>query len=516
MLALIRHGWLVAGRGKRLHLAWLLLTALSMASAICNPEVAHAQRSRSSLEQARTRMEQGQAYFLQGRFGESAAEFEAAFQIQPFAAFLYNAGLAYENAGELGRAAEFYVRFASAETNEAQRTEVQTRIEGLRARIEARRLELESQRQQREQQIAAGETPPPIESEDPEAISAPPSAAAVQELLSLVAVETEPAGATVTVTFGGNVVATGPSPLTQTLDPGSYRILIEHPDYNRFEHDFEVQPGVLNRFFLNLSQGEFLGYLRVTSTPPGAHVYIDDREQGSRGQTPFETPIQAGPHHMWIERAGYAQQERDFEIVVAEQVDLAVPLERVNYGRIRVVGNVRGALVYVDDEQVGAVPWEGQVAAGERHIRVRANDMKDWTGIVDVARGQLRPIRVRLRPAMGRSAAVLSGVFGALFLGGAIAANVISNDLYSQLEREREAGTLQLHDDRITQGFALSIGTYAGYGVAGLLGALSLFYAIYDDKPDSEANVLVPRDWAVLPTFSPTGDSFGLSVMGSF
>lgn len=510
MFALVGHGW----SGRRLGLALCIFAALTVA--VGDHSVAHAQRSRSSLEQARTRMEQGQAYFLQGRFGESAAEFEAAFQIQPFPAFLYNAGLAYENAGELGRAAEFYVRFIGAETNEAQRAEVQTRIDGLRVRIEARRLELESQRQQREQQIAAGETPTPVEAEDPEAISAPPSAAAIQELLSLVAVETEPAGATVTVTLNGNVVATGPSPLAQTLDPGSYHILIEHPDYNRFEHDFEVQPGVLNRFFLNLSQGEFLGYLRVTSTPPGAQVYIDDREQGSRGQTPFETPIPAGRHHIWVERAGYAMQERDFDIVVAEQVDLEIPLERVNYGRIRVVGNVRGALVYVDDEQVGTVPFEGQVAAGERRVRVRANDMKDWTGIVDVARGQLRPIRVRLRPAMGRSASILSGVFGALFLGGAIATNIISNDLYTQLDAERAAGTLRLGDDRILQGYALSIGTYAGYGVAGLLGALCLFYAIYDDKPSSEANVLVPRDWAVLPTFSPNGDSFGLSVMGSF
>lgn len=503
------------GERRRRVVSWML--AAICAWATCNLEVAHAQpRSRASLEQARTRMEQGQAYFLQGRFGESAAEFEAAFAIQPFPAFLYNAGLAYENGGELGRAAEFYVRFVSAETNEAQRAEVQTRIEGLRARIEARRVELEAQRQAREQQIAAGETPPPIESEDPEAISAPPTQAAVQELLSLVAVETEPAGATVTISLAGNVVATGPSPLTQTLDPGTYRILIEHPDYNRFEHDFEVQPGVLNRLFLNLSQGEFLGYLRVTSTPPGAQVYIDDREQGSRGQTPFETPITAGHHHLWVERPGFAPQERDFDIVVAEQVNLEVPLERVTYGRIRVVGNIRGSEVYVDDVLVGAVPWEGQVAAGERRVRVRANDMKDWNGIVDVPRGQLRPVRVRLRPSMGRSGAVLSGVFGVLFLGGAIAAHVISDDMFTRLSQERAAGTLQLNDPRIEQGNYLSIGSIAGYSVAGLLGALCLFYAVYDDKPSSEANVLVPRDWALLPTFSPTGDSFGLSAVGVF
>jgi hypothetical protein len=111
---------------------------------------------------------------------------------------------------------------------------------------------------------------------------------------------------------------------------------------------------------------------------------------------------------------------------------------------------------------------------------------------------------------------VLSGVFGALFLGGAIAANVISNDMFSQLARERDAGTLLLGDARIDQANYLSIGSLAGYSVAGLLGALCLFYAVYDDKPSSEASVLAPRDWALLPTFSPTGDSFGLSAVGVF
>jgi hypothetical protein len=340
----------------------------------------------------------------------------------------------------------------------------------------------------------------------------------VDQLLSLVAVETEPEGATVTISNASGPVATGPAPLTQTLEHGAYHIVIEHPDYNRFERDFDVQPGVLNRLFLNLSQGEFLGYVRVVSDPPGAGVIVDDREAGARGQTPFEGPLQTGHHHVWIEREGYQPIEREFDIAVGDEVRIDVELERVSYGRLRVVGNLRGARILVDGVQVGAVPWEGQVEGGTHIVRVEHDNMKAWESPVEVARGQLRPIRVRLRPAVGRGGAIAAGVIGGLALGGAIGMSVYVNDLYNDLDRARAAGTLQGDDSRLEVGFWMSIGQYIAYGVAGIAGALSLFYAFYDDLPPSEGTVLDPRDWTLLPMISPGGaaggEVFGLSLSG--
>ena len=60
-------------------LAWVACLTLMALSWMALP--AEAQRasrpSRAAIEQARGRMEQGQAYFLQGRFAEAAAEFAA-------------------------------------------------------------------------------------------------------------------------------------------------------------------------------------------------------------------------------------------------------------------------------------------------------------------------------------------------------------------------------------------------------------------------------------------------------
>jgi len=71
----------------------------------------------------------GQTLYLQGRFGEAAAEFEAAFEAQPFAAFLYNAGISYENGGDLSRAIEFFRRYlTSPDPDVDDRAEVEGRI----------------------------------------------------------------------------------------------------------------------------------------------------------------------------------------------------------------------------------------------------------------------------------------------------------------------------------------------------------------------------------------------------
>lgn len=501
---------------------WLLGAALLAAALV--PAGASAQRSRGAIDQARARMEQGQAYFLQGRFAEAASEFEAAYGIQPFSAFLFNAGVAYETGGDLPHAVEYFVRYVGVETNAGERAEVEARIAALRARLQEREERLARERAEREAAIAAAQAqgteppPPPPPEPEPEAQQAPPAATVVEQLLSLVAVETDPTGATVTITNAGGSVATGPAPLTHTLEHGSYHIVIEHPDYNRFERDFEVQPGVLNRMFLNLSQGEFLGYVRVVTDPPGADVAIDDRAAGARGQTPFEGPVQTGHHRLWIERRGYDPIEREFDVEVGDEVRIDATLERVSYGRLRVVGNIRGARIFIDGIQVGAIPWEGQVEGGEHILRVEGDDMKAWQTTIEVARGQLRPVRVRLRPAMGRGGAVTAGVLGGLLLGGAIGLSVYVLDLYSTLDRQRDAGTLQSDDDRIEVGFWMSIGQWAAYGLAGICGALALFYGLYDDLPPSEGTVLDPRDWTLLPMVSPpgsgAGEVYGLSLSG--
>jgi hypothetical protein len=142
--------------------------------------------------------------------------------------------------------------------------------------------------------------------------------------------------------------------------------------------------------------------------------------------------------------------------------------------------------------------------------------MKDWVEDVDVPRGQLTPIRVRLRPAVSRGGAWAALTIAAVTGGGGLALAILSDHLEDDLRADRAAGVLASDDPRITRGRWYTISADAAFGLAGLTGILSLYYFLRDPLPDSEGRVLAPRDWAFLPSIDPLGGSAGLSVRRRF
>jgi hypothetical protein len=314
----------------------------------------------------------------------------------------------------------------------------------------------------------------------------------------------------------GRVVAQGPAPFAHTLEQGAYNVSVEHPDYQTVNQDVRIEPGKVYVVIVEMSQGQFLGYLRVVSNVPGAQVFIDDREQGSRGTTPFEAPAPIGTHHIWVERPGYRVEELDAEVGIGEDVTLRVDLTRVEFGRLRVVGNISGSRVYVDGQQVGVVPFEGQVSAGPHRVSVQSDGMKTYEANVTIRNGQLTPMRVRLRPDVGRGGAIVTTVFAGLLLGGGIATAVIGNDLRNTLAAEQDAGRLASDDPRLDHGFILYIAADAAFGLSVILGGLALFYFLNDPLPPSEGSVQDARDWTFLPILDPVTGTAGGGFSGRF
>jgi hypothetical protein len=428
------------------------------------------------MDRARAHMDRGQELYLQGSFVEAAAEFEAAYAAHPFSAFLYNAGLSLERAGQSERAIEFFRRYAEAERNDAN--EVRERVRAL------------------------------------EANAAAPAQEGSTDLRSMISVRTNPEGATVTVRRGDRVIAQGPGPFSHTLPRGSYSLSVEHADFRTVTQEVRVQPGRVFVVVVEMSQGQFLGYLRVASNVPGARVFIDNREQGHRGETPFETPIPVGSHHIWVERPGYAPAETHAEIGLGDDVTANVDLERLENGRLRVTGNVAGARVLVDGTEVGHVPFEGDVGGGPHRVRVESNGMKAFEETVMIERGQLTPMRVRLRPDVDRSGAIVTTVFASLVLAGAITTAVIGNEMRTTLADEQAAGRLASDDPRLQEGFILYIVADAAFGMTVLLGGLALLFFLQDNLPPSEGSVQEPRDWSFAPLIDPERGVAGLSLSG--
>ncbi len=447
---------------------------------------------KTPIEEAREHMERGQALYGAQRYIEAAEEFLRAYEAQPFSAFLYNAGVAYEKVDDPGRAADYFARFLQTDPQASNASKLTARIERLRGVARARDAE----------QAAGSGTASELAEARARLAEVQGQLAALggrDGFKSLLNVTSTPSDAEVSVknTSGDELYRGSGERFTQTLDPGAYVVEVTHPRYQTISAPINVAPAVVNVVLAEMSQGQFLGFLRVQTDVPGAKVFVDDKSAGALGQTPFQNAVKVGKHHLWIEKPGYAPVEQDVTVGVGEDPLLKLELTRVDYGRVRVVSNNPSAEVFVDGKRIGRVPIETDVPHGEHSVRVSAEGMKTWQQQVVVQRGQATPLRVRLRPKVGRTGAWVTAGVAAGVLGGSIAVAVIGKGLQDDMKSDRSDGTLRSDDDRADRGRFMWIGADVGFGVAAGLAGLATWYFLRDPLPDSEGRVLEPRDWAL-------------------
>lgn len=465
--------------------------------------------ARSPMEVAREHMERGQALYGAGRFIESAEEFLSAYEAQPFSAFLYNAGVSYEKVDDPGRAADYFARFLATDPQAGNASKLTARIERLRGLQRAReQAELAASAARGASGQDAARMQAELQSARQRLAEVESQLAALggkQSFKSLLSVQITPSDATVTIKDdSGATVYRGYGSLdAKTLDAGVYTVEVEHPKYKTLSHRLDVAAGRVHVIIAEMSQGQFLGFLRVESDVPGANVFVDDHEAGALGRTPFQNAMKVGKHRVWIERPGYKPIEREIQVDIGEDALIKVELERVDYGRVRVVANRPDAEVYIDGRKVGRVPIETQVDHGKHEVRVSADGMKDWEEDIEVQRGQATPLRVRLRPRMGRAGAWVTAGVAAGVLGGSIAVAFMGKKIEDDLNQDLKDGTLRSDDDRPDRGKWYYIGADVGFGLTLGLAGLATYYFLRDPLPDSEGRVLEPRDWAFTPSVAP-------------
>jgi hypothetical protein len=504
--------------GVCLGLGLTLASHAAAQGAAASRDAPAAQSTPNPMEVAREHMERGQALYAAARYIESAEEFLRAYEAQPFAAFLYNAGVAYEKVDDPGRAADYFARFLQSDPQAQGAAKLSQRIERLRGLSRAREQELAAKAMAKSENAAeAARAQQELETAKKRLIELEGQLAALggrDAFKSLLSVQSNPTDATITLkSADGKVLEHGTgSPFSRTLDEGRYFVEVQHPKYKTISTPINVAPGKVYVIIVEMSQGQFLGFLRVVSSVPGANVFVDKKEEGALGKTPFQNATPTGQHHVWIEKPGYKPIERDVEVGVGDDVRLLVELERVEYGRIRVVASRPGAQVYIDGKAKGQVPIEVDVGHGEHEVRVSAEGMKDWEETIKVERGQATPVRVRLRPRVGRAGAWVTAGVGVAVLGGAIATGILGKNMKDGLDDDVKGQTLRDDDKRIQTGKILYIASDVGYGLTVALAALATYYFLRDPLPDSEGRVLEPRDWSFNPTLSPTGAGGQLHV----
>lgn len=455
-------------------------------------------------------MEKGQRLFAENKYTDAVDEFSSAYDKHKFTAFLFNAGVAAERAGQRDRAIDFYTRFLAAEPNAPDKAAIEKSIERLR-----------------QEKV----TPP----------TDPLPAAQRAEIKSLVFIESEPIGAPISVwekvdpkaplfdpkkpdQVGYRKVITGLyGPTNVSVNVGTYFISVEaFRDYNPSGSQFTFESGRVYVYRASLSQGDFVGRVEINLPIASAQIYVDDpppHKHAPRAVGPNSIELTPGKHILYIEAPGFEKYEQEVIVVQGQTMKLDAALQRVKYGYVLVTGDADEVEVEVDGDEIGVyrrksyAPLRIKVPAGEHFIEVDASGRKAYEATLSVPAGKEVLVDAKLEEAPGKGGAIVTTILAAAFLGGGIVLN-------------RYAEGLAEDDDLKDPMKGLWIGCFAG---AGLFTGLSVFLFAFDPSDDSTARLPPPTEFTgesdkyeVKPKLkttgarSPTGPrvEVGLTVAG--
>ncbi|MBK7535968.1 MAG: PEGA domain-containing protein [Myxococcales bacterium] len=125
--------------------------------------------------------------------------------------------------------------------------------------------------------------------------------------------------------------------------------------------------------------------VKVDSAPPGATVYVNSKECGPAGVTPWAGTLTAGSYTVIVELEGYTPASKPFTVKRARAVqELFVPLvKKADPPRIDVRAdadkNLFGAQLYVDGELQGQIPMLVNVEPGRHQVEIRKEGFETLT-----------------------------------------------------------------------------------------------------------------------------------------
>lgn len=426
-------------------------------------------------------MQQAKVFFdeandLYGRqlYTEAAMKFREAYDSKPLAAFLFNAGVAYEKAKNLQQAIELFRRYLSENPTAQDRAKLEKRIAGLEQILNP------TPEPSPDPKNPDGQPPPVVK---------PPVLEAVN-LRGIVNVETKPPGAKIYLD-NKRTGSLGSAPWSASLE-GEHTLIIEAKGFKPETKKISPASDKILEIYIALSKEDYLGYVEITSNVPKAEVYFDNKAKGSIGRTPYTGFLKPGKHKLWVEREGYEPIEKELDIKAGKAHEQSIALEPIAYGWVEVrAPGLAGAALYVDGKKTCIVPCKAPVDAGKRRISVRKGGKKAYSQKIEIGRATSTNFKVALAAKPSRFDAYLALFASAGFIGGGIYFGMKSADAYDSLEADIKAlggAPIDSGDSRFDDGKLnayIADGMFALAGVTGLLGT----YYLFRDKGASSQGV---------------------------
>ena len=247
---------------------------------------------------------------------------------------------------------------------------------------------------------------------------------------------------------------------------------------------------------------------------PGADVFIDRKEIGAIGRTPFTGHLKPGKHTIYVERFGFDPVKREVDVLPGTATQHNFDLQPSQKGWVAISGRgVSGGRLIIDDKFACATPCRTEVSPGKHEIVVEKNGMEDYESDLEVPRGIETTVEVQMSPRPPRTRAITTAVVAAILIGGGAYVGHLSQANSDAINADIKNNVLVDNDDpRFLRGKIEAIGADVLYGVGAIV-AVTAVFGFFSHGPDS-TGVADSKKVSLTPTMGRDGG--GLSFWGTF
>ncbi len=490
------------------------------------------------LTEAKDAFEAAQTAFVRGEYDTAAARFLEAYEKKPYPAFLFNVAVSYEKAKLLEKAKQYFERYLQVDPNASDAAQVKLRLDVIA-------------------QLLAPPPPPPVVAPAPPAAGAPapgapapgapapgatpgtppvagaptpppgsPSLPATPlaplppppvlpdiDTKGLIVIDSKPQGATIYL----NDKRSGPfgkTPWHGSLESKPVRLILESKGHKPEERAISPRSDKLIDVYIALSEEHYLGWIEIISNVPGADVFIDRKDIGAIGRTPFTGQLKPGKHTIFLEKFGWQATQQEIEVPPGTATQHTLTMQQSQAGWIAITGRTtQGGRLVVDDKFSCATPCRTEVAPGKHKVLVENKGMEDYQTDVELGRGIETTIEVQMSPRPPRTRAISTTIVALVFIGAGAYVGHLSQNTKDALNNDIANHQLvDNNDPRFLRGKVEAIGADVLYGLGAIVAATAL-YSLFEHGPDS-TGVAEHKSISFAPVFGP--DGAGLAFAGRF
>jgi PEGA domain len=499
---------------------WLCVAAGSAAAAAAAP-AADEPTPDKALVAAKESFEAAQNLFVRGEYASAAEKFLSAYEQKAYPAFLFNVAVSFEKAKQLEKAKQYFERYLEKDPNANDAAQVKLRLEVITQLLAP--------------PPPPPPPPPPAAAPDGGAPSGPDGGAPATitppppppppvaiaplpvlteiETKGLVVIDSKPQGATIYL----NDKRKGPfgkTPWQGSLESKPVRLILESKGWKPEERAISPRSDKLIDVYIALSEEHYLGWVEIASNVPGADVFIDRKEIGAIGRTPFTGHLKPGKHTIFVERFGFDPVQRAIEIQPGTATQHNFDLQPAAKGWVVITGRgTAGGRLIIDEKFACQTPCRAEVTPGKHALLVEKSGKEDYEAELDVPRGVETTIEVQMSDRPPRTRAISTAVVAAVILGGGAYVGYLSQQNRDGINADIAAGKyVDNSDPRFMRGKIEAIGADVLYGLGAIV-AITAVFGFFAHGPDS-TGVMDAKKISLSPTVDRDGG--GLSLWGRF